>query len=711
MSTSTRTTHRSWVPLSPGSRGVLEAASSRRRNPSPSSRGAVPTPAARSRRTTSPSPRRPASPSSPRTTTVAWRRSRLRSSRRTSLGMWSIWRLPTPYAAVTRVCWNAIDVSALPPAPDGTAATEDDFIAGTLLDCASRRGHLVHGDRIRSEQSSPRTHHPRASAGFLQRRAVPPPPGQTRPAQEPAGQPRVGADFRWRPRPTRSTRCWLHEGGVDRAFRRARASSSRTSVWWEAGAQPPQLLADGEVVMTSAYNGRLYNAIFKEKKRFVIIWDAQVWDVDYWGIVKGTARTWTAALRVREVLHGYEASRGPGEVHLLRTSAALFHGQGERQGEAAPAHVSRQFRQLAAERFRLVGGPSAGDGRALHHVARKVMGRSPSRVDMKPPMGLSTTRILQELVMAQAAVVYRGRRRQIAQGGAGPGRAQEQDQGAAAGGTAVRLHRVHLSRPDCAGAVLQRRQSCHPGHGFRRLSKCPGGSGTPAGAPTPPEAAYAAMGEETRPRVQATRTVGKAATRLNYAKGGMRSLMSKTARKIARVQVGPFMEGRWKEKFLEIDKKMGGSGDLDDHQVHRRSLYRRPTISRQWTCATTGTSPLPLEVREAPDLPDDRIRFHLVADVLDQRARHHHVRASRLSGGLPAGQPAVAIQQPADDPGAAALLDIVAGTHHRLDRRAADRGGAERRDALPRHPRRAHSAHLQPVRGHHIDDPHSPARS
>ena len=71
-----------------------------------------------------------------------------------------------------------------------------------------------------------------------------------------------------------------------------------------------------------------------------------------------------------------------------------------------------------------------------------------------------------------------------------------------------------------------------------------------------PGAVYATMGEELA-RAHKERTVGKAATRLNYAKGGMRSLMSKSARKIAQVQVGPFMEGKWKEKFLEIDKKWG----------------------------------------------------------------------------------------------------------------------------------------------------------
>ncbi len=30
-------------------------------------------------------------------------------------------------------------------------------------------------------------------------------------------------------------------------------------VWWSAGADTPQLLADGEVVMGSTYNGRLFS--------------------------------------------------------------------------------------------------------------------------------------------------------------------------------------------------------------------------------------------------------------------------------------------------------------------------------------------------------------------------------------------------------------------------------------------------------------------
>jgi putative spermidine/putrescine transport system substrate-binding protein len=74
--------------------------------------------------------------------------------------------------------------------------------------------------------------------------------------------------------------------GVDRAFAKL-ATIKGDTVWWEAGAQPPQLLADGEVLMTTAYNGRIFNAAVAENKPFVIVWDGQVWDLDLWAIPKG----------------------------------------------------------------------------------------------------------------------------------------------------------------------------------------------------------------------------------------------------------------------------------------------------------------------------------------------------------------------------------------------------------------------------------------
>ena len=74
--------------------------------------------------------------------------------------------------------------------------------------------------------------------------------------------------------------------GVDRAFKKLDTVKSQV-VWWEAGAQPPQLLADGEVVMTSAWNGRIYGAVKNEGKNFKIVWDHQAPDFDLWAIPKG----------------------------------------------------------------------------------------------------------------------------------------------------------------------------------------------------------------------------------------------------------------------------------------------------------------------------------------------------------------------------------------------------------------------------------------
>jgi putative spermidine/putrescine transport system substrate-binding protein len=77
--------------------------------------------------------------------------------------------------------------------------------------------------------------------------------------------------------------------GVDRAFKKL-DTIKKDVVWWEAGAQPPQLLADGQVVMTSAWNGRLQKAIDVDKKTFKIVWDHQGLDWDWWTITKGTPK-------------------------------------------------------------------------------------------------------------------------------------------------------------------------------------------------------------------------------------------------------------------------------------------------------------------------------------------------------------------------------------------------------------------------------------
>ena len=58
--------------------------------------------------------------------------------------------------------------------------------------------------------------------------------------------------------------------GLERAFKKLDTIKG-SIVWWQAGAQAPQLLADGEVAMTSAYHGRIFDAATREKQSFVVI--------------------------------------------------------------------------------------------------------------------------------------------------------------------------------------------------------------------------------------------------------------------------------------------------------------------------------------------------------------------------------------------------------------------------------------------------------
>lgn len=75
--------------------------------------------------------------------------------------------------------------------------------------------------------------------------------------------------------------------GVDRAFKKL-DTIRKDLVFWKAGAQPPQLLASGEVVMTSVYNGRIDAANHDDHKNFGIVWDGSLFTLDSWVILKGS---------------------------------------------------------------------------------------------------------------------------------------------------------------------------------------------------------------------------------------------------------------------------------------------------------------------------------------------------------------------------------------------------------------------------------------
>ena len=103
------------------------------------------------------------------------------------------------------------------------------------------------------------------------------------------------------------------EAGMDRAFGKLETIRDQV-VWWEAGAQPPQMLADAEVVMSTAYNGRIFNAQVLEEQPFVIIWDGQVLDIGQTGIVAGTPNLEAALEFVRFSSTAEAMARLSGEI-------------------------------------------------------------------------------------------------------------------------------------------------------------------------------------------------------------------------------------------------------------------------------------------------------------------------------------------------------------------------------------------------------------
>ncbi|PIE09016.1 MAG: spermidine/putrescine ABC transporter substrate-binding protein [Rhodobacterales bacterium] len=76
------------------------------------------------------------------------------------------------------------------------------------------------------------------------------------------------------------------DAGVDRAL--AKLGTIKDDViWWTAGAETPQLLADGEVVMGSTFNGRLFSAIAEQGQPIGMLWDMQSFDLDGWVLPAG----------------------------------------------------------------------------------------------------------------------------------------------------------------------------------------------------------------------------------------------------------------------------------------------------------------------------------------------------------------------------------------------------------------------------------------
>ncbi len=175
-----------------------------------------------------------------------------------------------------------IDPALLPPGADGTPASED-FIPGAVTECGVAQ--VVWSTVYAYNREVIDGPGPTTMADFFDLERFPGRRGMRR-------VPQVNLEFALIADgvPLDEVYALLDTpAGLDRAFRKLESIKNEV-VWWEAGAQPPQMLADGEVVMSTAYNGRIFNAQVLEGQPFVIIWDGQVMDVGQVSIVAGTPR-------------------------------------------------------------------------------------------------------------------------------------------------------------------------------------------------------------------------------------------------------------------------------------------------------------------------------------------------------------------------------------------------------------------------------------
>lgn len=187
------------------------------------------------------------------------------------------------YADAVRLCdeglLEVLDPSILSPAADGTAAM-DDFLPGAVTDCFVAT--IVFSTLYAYDESKYPSDPPTTIADFFDTAKYPGKRGMRKGAKVNLEMALMADGV-----PADEVYAMLETPeGVERAFAKLGTIKSDV-IWWEAGAQPPQLLADGEVVMTTGYNGRFFAATVTEGKPFKQVFDGQVYEYDGYAIPKG----------------------------------------------------------------------------------------------------------------------------------------------------------------------------------------------------------------------------------------------------------------------------------------------------------------------------------------------------------------------------------------------------------------------------------------
>ena len=232
--------------------------------------------------------------------------------------------------AAGAITWDVIDVYAMdtiigcdeglfvefdfdkdfPPAPDGTPASQDMF---TTMPSKCAVGNILyswtyayHDEKIGSKK-------PKNIKDFFNTKKWPGKRGIYKSAMHNLEIALAADGVKPRKGGSKIYEILETDAGLDRAFNKIKELCTDPKggcVFWSAGAKPPELLMQGEVVMATGWNGRFFNAEIGEGAPLKQVWDAQGLDYQYMSIVKGGPNQADAMKAVAEMTstHGLAGS-------------------------------------------------------------------------------------------------------------------------------------------------------------------------------------------------------------------------------------------------------------------------------------------------------------------------------------------------------------------------------------------------------------------
>ncbi len=136
------------------------------------------------------------------------------------------------------------------------------------------------------------------------------------------------------------------EEGIERAFAKLDEIKPHVVAWWTAGAQPVQMLSDGEVAFTTAWNGRI-TQLQQEGVPVKALWDGGALKPSYFAIMKGTEHKEEAQQYLTFLLTDpARAAQFASLVAYPGMAKDLYDHLPEDEGRTMPTHpdnVSNQF--------------------------------------------------------------------------------------------------------------------------------------------------------------------------------------------------------------------------------------------------------------------------------------------------------------------------------------------------------------------------------